>query len=292
MVNSDFDEHSITQAVLDRFANTPDARLKRIIQSLVRHAHDFIRDVELTEEEWLAGIQFLTAAGHITDDKRQEFILLSDTLGISMLVDAINHRLPQGATETTVLGPFYVTPPAFDNGADIAKGQPGTPLFVSGRVESSAGAPLADAQVDVWQSDDEGYYDVQKSDDLSLRARLRADGEGHFSFWTIVPKFYPIPHDGPVGQMLVATKRHPYRPAHVHFMISSQGYEMLVTHLFVEGDRYLDSDAVFGVKESLIVSLVDHDAGSAAPGGVVTGPWKSLDHTFGLKPAAGSKATR
>ena len=259
------------------------------MQSLVRHAHDFVREVELTQDEWFAAIMFLTRTGQMSDDKRQEFILLSDTLGISMLVDAINHRQPAGATETTVLGPFYVqNPPVRPHGADITAGLHGTPLFVSGSVASPDGKSLAGAAVDVWQSDDDGFYDVQKpGDDPSLRARLITDAQGRFSFWTIAPKFYPIPHDGPVGDMLKATKRHPYRPAHIHFMIAHEGYDTLVTHLFVDGDPYLDSDAVFGVKQSLIVDLTDETG--PAPGKPLTGGWKSLDHKFGLKPKDVSK---
>jgi hydroxyquinol 1,2-dioxygenase len=284
MPTRDFNERSITQAVVDRFANTPDPRLKRIITSLVRHAHDFVRDVELTQDEWLYAIQFLTRTGHMCDDKRQEFILLSDTLGISMLVDAINHRQPAGATETTVLGPFYVqNPPVKPMGADITAGLNGTPLHVTGTVKSADGRVLGGARIDVWQSDDDGFYDVQKdSDDPSLRARFIADKDGRFAFWTIAPKFYPIPYDGPVGDMLKATERHPYRPAHIHFMIAHAGYDTLVTHLFDDSDPYLDSDAVFGVKQSLIVHL--EDGSGPAPGRPDLTHWKRIDHTFGLKP--------
>jgi hydroxyquinol 1,2-dioxygenase len=284
MATRDFDEHSITEAVVARFADTPDPRLKQIVTSLVRHAHDFVRDVELTEAEWLAAVQFLTRTGQICSETRQEFILLSDTLGISMLVDAVNHRQPQGATETTVLGPFYVQdPPAMPTGTNISAGLAGTPLFVSGTVTAAAGRALPGSIVDVWHSDDDGFYDVQKgSDGPQLRARFVADAAGRFSFWTIVPAFYPIPYDGPVGDMLKATRRHPYRPAHIHFMIAHEGFETLVTHLFMAEDPYLDSDAVFGVKQSLIVTPVDEVG--PRPGRSDDGPWKSLTHTFGLKP--------
>lgn len=282
----DFNEHSITDAVVERFADTPDPRLRQILTSLVRHAHDFVRDVEPTQDEWLFAIQFLTRVGQMCDDKRQEFILLSDTLGISMLVDAINHRQPAGATETTVLGPFYVQhPPVRPMGADISAGLHGTPLYITGRVAAADGTPLGGAFVDVWQSDNDGFYDVQKpGDDPQLRARFIADAEGRFALWTLVPKYYPIPDDGPVGEMLKATRRHPYRPAHVHFMIGHPGFETLVTHLFVDGDPYLDSDAVFGVKQSLIVDL-DEGTGPA-PGRPELVEWKKLDHRFGLKPAS------
>jgi hydroxyquinol 1,2-dioxygenase len=248
-----------------------------------------VRDVDLSMDEWMAAIQFLTRTGQISDDKRQEFILLSDTLGISMLVDAINHRMPQGATETTVLGPFYVqNPPELASGADISGDERGTPMHVTAEVAAPDGTPLADATVDVWQSDEDGFYDVQKPglDHADLRARFRTDARGRVSFWTIVPKFYPIPDDGPVGDMLAATARHPYRPAHIHFMIAAPGYETLVTHLFIEDDPYLDSDAVFGVKQSLIVSPIERAPGQAPENRLIEEPWKSLTHHFGLKPQA------
>ncbi|HWJ86747.1 MAG TPA: intradiol ring-cleavage dioxygenase [Pelagibacterium sp.] len=285
----DFNEETITDAVVDRFDGTENPRLRQIMQALVRHAHAFVREVELTQEEWLAAIGFLTRTGHITDDKRQEFILLSDTLGISMLVDAINHRMPDGATETTVLGPFYVdNPPVQPADADISGGETGTPLYVTATVSAPDGTPLAGAQVDVWQSDEDGYYDVQKpGDDPNLRARFIADEDGRISFWSIVPKYYPIPADGPVGDMLEATGRHPYRPAHIHFMIAHEGYETLVTHLFMEGDPYLDSDAVFGVKQSLIVAPQAQTGPAPAAANKPQGSaWMRLDHRFGLKPTA------
>ncbi len=246
----DFNEHTITQAVVDRFAETPDPRLKAILTSLVRHMHDFVRDVDLTFEEWQAGIAFLTRTGQTCDQHRQEFILLSDTLGVSMLVDAINHRMPEGATETTVLGPFYVEEaPERPNGADIAGPLEGTPLLVTGSVASADGRPLAGAAVDVWHADDDGAYDVQQLDalgGLAGRAQFRTDRQGRFHFWTVMPAWYPIPADGPVGEMLNATSRHPNRPAHVHFMIAAPGHETLITHVFAANSPWLDSDAVFG----------------------------------------------
>jgi hydroxyquinol 1,2-dioxygenase len=280
----DFNETNITQAVIDRFADTPDPRLKAIMTSLVRHLHDFVRDVELSFEEWSAAINFLTRTGQMCDDKRQEFILLSDTLGVSMLVDAINHHMPEGATETTVLGPFYVVDaPELASGADIARGQPGERLYVEGSVSSSDGRPLANAIVEVWQSDDDGYYDVQRPEleEATLRARFRTDETGRFSFWSIMPAFYPIPSDGPVGEMLAATKRHPNRPAHIHFMIAAEGHETLITHIFVADSPYLDSDAVFGVKNSLIAAFTHGVPGEASDGS--PGPWRHLSYHFGLK---------
>jgi hydroxyquinol 1,2-dioxygenase len=286
-----FDEFTITDAVLDRVGNAADPRIREISEALVRHLHAFVREIQPTQEEWQQGIAFLTRTGHICDDKRQEFILLSDTLGVSMLVDAINHRLPAGATETTVLGPFYVQePPERALGADISEGMKGEPLFVSGSVSGSDGKPLVNAAVDVWHSDDDGYYDVQQLDalgGLAMRARFRTDAQGRFHFWTIKPAAYPIPHDGPVGQMLAAQGRHPWRPAHVHFMIDAPGHECLVTHVFVAGDQYLDSDVVFGVKDSLIRDFVEHPAGEAPDGRSLDRPHARLHYDFCLKPKTG-----
>lgn len=285
----DFDERSITQAVVERFENTPDPRLKEVMQGLVRHLHGFVREVEPSFDEWLAAIDFLTRTGQMCTDKRQEFILLSDTLGVSMLVDAINNRMPEGTTPTTVLGPFYVAErPELPDGADISGGLKGEPLYIESAVASADGKRLAGAVVDVWQSDDDGFYDVQRPelDGHVLRGRFRTDAEGRFRLWSITPKFYPIPDDGPVGHMIYATKRHPFRPAHVHFMIAAEGHETLVTHVFVAGDPYLDSDAVFGVKDALIRSFEEHGPGAAPDGRSLATPWRSLRYDFGLKRAA------
>lgn len=254
----DFNETNITDAVLERLSATPDPRLRQVAQSLVRHLHAFVRDVEPSFEEWQAAIGFLTRTGQMCDDKRQEFILLSDTLGVSMLVDALNHRLPEGATPTTVLGPFYVEDaPELPLGAEVAQAMKGERLHVSGQVTSAGGGPIAGALVDIWHSDEDGFYDVQRpaEESASLRARFRTDAEGRFHFWTLLPTSYPVPDDGPVGDLLRATGRHPMRPAHVHFMIAAPGHETLVTHVFVAGDAYLDSDSVFGVKQELIAEF-------------------------------------
>ena len=284
----DLNEHTITQAVLDRIAATPDPRLKAVMSSLVQHLHNFVRDVEPTFEEWQAAIGVLTRTGQTCTGTRQEFILLSDVLGVSMLVDAINHRMPAGATETTVLGPFHVGDVPFQPlGTDIGAGLAGERLYVEGTVASSNGTPLPGAVLEIWQSDDDGFYDVQRPelDGPSLRTRLRADAAGRFHFWTIMPTAYPIPDDGPVGDLLKATKRHPWRPAHLHFMISAAGHEQLVTHIFVAGGDYLDSDAVFGVKGSLIQDFTQHGPGPAPDGTQVDGPWRQLSYGFGLKSA-------
>jgi len=282
----EFSEENLTEAVVERFANTPDPRLKLLVTSLVRHLHAYVRDVEPTFDEWMAAINFLTRTGHTCTDRRQEFILLSDTLGISMLVDAINHRHREGVTETTVLGPFYVeNPPAVPLGSDVTGGLKGDPLYAEGTVCAPDGSPLANAIVDVWQSDADGFYDVQYADrtEAGLRARLRTDANGRFYFWSVMPTAYPIPYDGPVGDMLKATKRHPYRPAHLHFLIAAEGYETLITHLFVDGDQYLDSDAVFGVKKSLVRTYTRQDPGVAPDGRKMAGPWYRLHNDFRLK---------
>ena len=281
-----FNELTITGAVIDRIKNAPDARLKQISTSLIRHLHDFVRDVRLTEAEWGYAIDFLTRTGKICDGNRQEFILLSDTLGVSMLVDAINHASP-GSTESTVLGPFYVqNPPEYPLGADIRGALKGDPLYVHGRVISSDGKPLANAIVDVWHSDKDGYYDVQHLDEtggLAGRARFRTEKDGSYRFWSIKPAAYPIPYDGPVGDMLKAQARHPWRPAHVHFMIEAPDHEKLTTHVFVNGDQYLDSDAVFGVKDSLIANFIRHDGGIAPDGQKLDGPFFTLEYDFALQ---------
>ncbi|UGS38567.1 intradiol ring-cleavage dioxygenase [Capillimicrobium parvum] len=279
----------LTDAVLTSFATSGDARFRRIAESLVRHLHAFAADVQLTEEEWFAGIDFLTRTGHITDDKRQEVVLLSDVLGLSMQVIGINHRHPGGATESTVFGPFFVAgSPAFANGDDIAAGAPGQPCWMQGRVVSTDGTPIPDALIEVWQADEDGFYDVQIADLDAVRGRghLRSADDGRFWFWSVLPEAYPIPDDGPVGDLLKAAGRSPMRPAHVHFKIDAPGYATLITHVFVEGDQYLDTDAVFGVKSSLIAPFERHEGGSATPDGrELDGPWYSMQYDMVLAPA-------
>ncbi|NML17367.1 intradiol ring-cleavage dioxygenase [Azohydromonas caseinilytica] len=250
------DEFSITQAVLGSLEGCKDARLKEVLAALVRHLHDFAREVRLTEAELMQGIDFLTAVGQKCDDKRQEFVLLSDTLGLSMLTVALNHARPAGATQATVFGPFHVEDaPRMEQGDDIAGGAPGEPLDVDVCVCALDGTPIPDAEVDVWQADEQGLYDVQipaLGQQRRARAVMRTDAEGRLRFRSIVPTAYPIPTDGPVGRMLVATGRHPWRPAHVHFMVKAPGYQTLITHVFRDADPYLDSDVVFGVRDSLV----------------------------------------
>ena len=251
----EFTEKSLTEAVVQRVARTPDPRLKKIMTSLIRHLHAFVREVRPTQQEWEAGIEFLTKTGHMCDGKRQEFILVSDTLGVSMLVDFLNYGKHAGATESTVTGPFFVQgAPEIPLGGTIAgPNTPGEPALVSGSVKTSAGKPIAGAVLDVWQASGEGFYDVQQAGGTNLRGKVKADENGKFWFRTVLPVSYPVPTDGPVGRMLKATGRHPMRPGHLHFMIHAPGYKQLITHLFTAGDKYLDSDAVFGVKKSLVV---------------------------------------
>jgi hydroxyquinol 1,2-dioxygenase len=257
-------EQTVTQAVINLISGTPDPRLKSVLTSLITHLHNFARDVKLTEQELLAGISFLTATGKKCDDKRQEFILLSDVLGLSMLTVAINNEKPEGCTESTVFGPFHVEgAPVYENGANIANGAVGEPCLVRGTVKDRNGAPIAGAVLEVWQADAAGNYDVQYPDLETHQARgvLTSQNDGSFEFRTVVAVAYPIPVDGPVGDFLRATERHPWRPAHLHFMIKAKHYQTLVTHVFPNGDRYLDSDAVFGVRQSLVADWVKQPDG-------------------------------
>jgi hydroxyquinol 1,2-dioxygenase len=252
-------DKALTQTARASFERAQSDRLRVVLDSLVRHLHGFITDVELTEREWLEGIEFLTETGQITDEQRQEFILLSDVLGASMLVIGLNHHVGDAATESTVFGPFFVEDaPRFENGDDIANGAPGEICAVAGLVLSTSGEPIPGARVDVWQADDAGLYDVQYADLADARARghLFSNAEGKFWFRTIRPTPYPIPTDGPVGRLLRAAGRSPMRPAHIHFRIVADGYETLTTHVFVADDPFLDTDAVFGVKESLVAPFV------------------------------------
>ncbi len=258
-------QHNITEAVLASFANTPDPRLKEIISSLIKHLHNFARDVKLTEEEWFQGIQYLTATGHKCTGTRQEFILLSDVLGLSMLTIAMNQDKPAGCTEATVFGPFFLEEaPRYELGADVSNGAKGAPCWVEGRILGLDGEAIPNATINVWQADDDGLYDVQYEDLGHSQARgiLKSDAQGRYYFKTIVAEPYPIPTDGPVGVLLNATKRHPWRPAHLHFMVEPPGYQRLITHVFRDKDGYLDSDAVFGVRQSLVADWVQQADGS------------------------------
>jgi hydroxyquinol 1,2-dioxygenase len=262
-------EKQLTANVLASFEGCQDPRLKQVMQALVRHLHAFIGDVRLTEAEWNTAIEFLTAVGHITDDRRQEFILLSDVLGASMQTINVNNEAYGNATEATVFGPFFVDDaPEIANGGDIAGGAHGQPCWVDGTVTDTDGNPVPGARIEVWEADEDGFYDVQYTDDrVAGRAHLFSDPEGNYRFWGLTPTPYPIPHDGPVGKMLEATGRSPMRASHLHFMVTAPGMRTLVTHIFVRGDELLRYDTVFGVKESLVKDFVHQPAGTPTPDG-------------------------
>jgi protocatechuate 3,4-dioxygenase beta subunit len=255
-----FSEEQSEEAVISRMDRSKvDPRLYEVMSSLIKHLHAFIKEAEPTNDEWMAGIKFLTRTGHMSTDWRQEFILLSDTLGVSMLVETINNRKPSGATETTVLGPFYISDaPRYPHGANICLDGKGEPLLVRGKVTDIDGRPIKGALLDVWQANDEGFYDVQQKGtqpDMNLRGIFETGADGSYWFKSVKPRFYPIPDDGPVGQLLAALGRHPFRPAHIHFIVGAGGFRPITTHVFDPDDPYLATDAVFGVKESLIVEF-------------------------------------
>jgi hydroxyquinol 1,2-dioxygenase len=283
---TDFTEEGAADAVIESFAGTPDERLRTILNSLVRHLHAAVREVEPSLAEWEQAIEFLTATGQKCTDVRQEFILLSDVLGISMLVETISERGAAGATQSTVLGPFHMTSsPERELGANIDLVGESQPCVVIGRVVDTDGTPLPGATLDVWQANDHGAYDVQEPDkqpDGNGRGLFTTDAEGRFWFRTIVPSYYPIPTDGPVGELLAATRRHPYRPAHIHFIAAADGHQTLTTHIFVAGSEYIDSDAVFAVKKSLITEFVEVDDPEQAARYQVSNPFRLADVQIAL----------
>jgi hydroxyquinol 1,2-dioxygenase len=291
---SSYNQDKLTQDVVDAFAGTPDARLRVLMTSLVKHIHAFAREVDLTPEEWLAGLKFLDATGRICSDKRPEFILLSDTLGLSMMVVALAQARASGqvqgamaATEATVEGPFFwAGAPELPLGADLAEGVPGEPTFYMGRVTDVNGKPLAGALLDVWSGDGDGKYDVQLSAEPTMKARgrLRTDAEGRYWFWSIRPNYYPVPDDGPVGDMLRATNRNINRPGHIHMMVSADGHVPLTTHIFVAGSPYIDEDVVFGKRDSLVVEFDKHPPGKAVDGREMKQPYHSASFDFRLAP--------
>jgi catechol 1,2-dioxygenase len=278
--------------VVASFADAP-PRLREVMSALAEHLHRFVVDVRLTPEEWRVAIALLTATGHITSEERQEFILWSDALGVSMLVDALEHDLPPGATESTVLGPFYVPDsPLREYGANIASQPAGDPAWVSGRVLTTAGDPIAGAELDVWQNGDNELYAVQDADapEEHLRARFRTRDDGTYGFIGVRPVPYRIPSDGPVGRMLQATGRHPWRPAHIHLIVRARGYRTLTTHIFDSTSEHLDADAVFAVKPSLLRAFVRRSADDpAAPPGIA-GDWYSVENDLVLAAGTGGEA--
>jgi hydroxyquinol 1,2-dioxygenase len=289
----EFDERSITQAVIARLSECDDPRFKRVMTSLITHLHDFVRDVQLTEEEWIGAIRFLSDTGKMCTDQRQEFILLSDTLGVSVLVITLNHPAEHGSVESTVLGPFYWEgAPDLPCGSNLAVGVKGEPAFYSGRVLSADGQPIKGALLDIWSGDGEGNYDMQMPGDVGMKARgrIRTDDQGRYWFRSIKPTFYPVPTDGPVGRMLRKMGRHPYRPGHIHMIVSAPGHAAVTTHLFVAGSDYLDSDAVFGMKESLVTKFTRHEAGKAPTGEHVDTPFYTVEFDFRLRRASAAAA--
>jgi len=274
--------------VLASFEDADDARLRFLAQSLARHLHAFAVEVGLTQREWEEGIRILTETGHITDDRRQEFILWSDTLGLSMLVDALANPLPSGATESTVLGPFYVPgSPLRPYGASIAEKAAGTPAWVHGRVVGVAGEPIRGAELDAWQNGDDRLYAVQRPEgpEDHLRGRFTARDDGSYAFLAVRPVPYTIPADGPVGKMLAATGRHPWRPAHIHMIVRAPGYRTLATHIFDGDSEYLEADAVFAVKPSLLREFVPRSAEDPGRPDAVEGQWFSVENTIVLAPS-------
>jgi len=291
---SSYNQDKLTQDVVDAFGRCSDERLRVLMTSLVKHVHAFAREVDLTPDEWLAGMKFLTATGQISTERRPEFILLSDTLGLSMMVVALAQARASGqvqgamaATEATVEGPFFWPgAPDLPLGADLAEGVPGEPTLYMGRVTDTDGKPLAGALLDVWSGDGDGKYDVQLSDQpvMKARGRLRTDAEGRYWFWSIRPNYYPVPDDGPVGDMLRATARNINRPGHIHMMVSAEGHVPLTTHIFVAGSPFIDEDVVFGKRDSLVVDFEPHPPGRAVDGREMKVPYHSASFDFRLAP--------
>jgi hydroxyquinol 1,2-dioxygenase len=286
-------EENLTDLAVDRWSHIPDARLRQIMTSLVKHLHGWIRDIEPTEAEWMAGIQFLTDTGKLCDEKRQEFILLSDTLGVSMLVDAINHRLSSKATPTTVTGPFHIhDSPEVADGESMSGEAPGIPCFVEGKVTDFEGKPVANAMLDIWQTDGEGMYEAQvETTGAYMRGIYHSNADGTYLVRTVAPIAYTIPMDGTVGSLFKKTDISPYRPAHIHFLLDAPGYHRVITHLFEKGDKYIDTDVVYGVKEPLIVEFQKKKAGDKAPNGeIMNEPFYIVHYDFTLQKLAQAKA--
>ena len=279
-------EDNITDLAVQRWATARDPRTAELITALVRHLHDFAREVRLTEAEWMAAIGWLTRTGQISNEKREEFILASDVLGLSMLVVQMNHRLDPAATPATVLGPFHIDgSPELGVGADMSDGVPGTPLYLHGTVRDLEGSPVAGAVLDVWQADTDGAYESQVPDveEARLRAKYTTREDGSYCVRTIAPKGYTIPMDGPVGELVSRTEISHFRPAHIHFLIDVPGYEPLITHLFQEGAEYLDSDVVFGTKQELVVRFEPREPGATPDGGTSDEPWSEARYDFVLQ---------
>ncbi|HEX2256982.1 MAG TPA: dioxygenase, partial [Afifellaceae bacterium] len=278
-------EENLTDVAVERWGNIPDPRLREVMTALVKHLHAFVREVEPTQPEWFTAIDWLTRTGKLCDDKRQEFILLSDVLGVSMLVDAINNRLPSGATPTTVEGPFHIPDsPERELGANMTEGAPGMPCVVVGQVRDTAGNAIAGVVLDMWQTDGEGLYEAQRGTaEPWMRGVYRSGPDGSYVVRTVAPIGYTIPMDGTVGELMERTDISHMRPAHIHFALSAPGYHPVVTHLFQRGDQYLDTDVVYGVKEPLIVDFQTQRPGKAPNGEEIAEPWYLVEYDFVLK---------
>jgi hydroxyquinol 1,2-dioxygenase len=284
---SNLTEQTLTAAVQQTFDESTDERFRQVFTCLVQHLHDFAREVRLTGDEWFTAMDFLERVGKISTPTRQEFVLLSDILGLSMLLDKINQHAESSTTDSALLGPFYVEGrPNADNGPDISDGVTGTPMFVTGRVVDELGKPVAGVHVDTWHSDGEGFYDVQQTEklhnELAMRARLTTDEDGRFWYRSITPRYYPVPTDGPCGEILRAANRSPMRPQHVHFWFHAEGYQPLITQLFWRDDPYIGRDAVFADQDTLMTDFVRHEPGTAPDGTTVDEPFVTLDWTFAL----------
>ncbi|MGW3996438.1 dioxygenase family protein [Amycolatopsis sp. NPDC004772] len=280
-------EDNITELAAQRWASAHDPRTAEVLAALVRHLHAFAREVRLSEPEWMAAMRWLTETGRISDEKREEFILASDVLGLSMLVVQMNHAFDAKATPATVLGPFHIDgSPEKDFGGDMSDGLPGTPLYITGAVLDLDGTPVTGAVLDVWQADEDGAYESQipDIDEARLRAKYTSRADGTYCVRTIAPKGYSIPMDGPVGALIRGTDISHFRPAHVHFLINAAGYEPLITHLFQEGAQYLDSDVVFGTKQELVVAFEERAPGPTPDGGESEQPWLEARYDFVLQP--------
>ena len=283
-----FTEENSADVVVSKIASTTEPRLAAVMSVIIQHLHAAVKEIEPTQDEWLEAIKFLTETGHKSDDWRQEYILLSDILGVSMLVDSINNRKPSGASESTVLGPFHIPDvPELPMGSNICLDGKGHPMLIKGRILNTNGDPIKGTKIDVWQTNDDGFYDVQQKGiqpDFNLRGVFRTGADGAYTFWGAKPRFYPIPDDGPVGKLLGSLGRHPYRPAHLHYILEADGYEKLVTHIFDPDDKYIHSDAVFGVKESLLAKfdlIEDQDRIKVEE---ADGPFYEVIHDFVLAP--------
>jgi hydroxyquinol 1,2-dioxygenase len=282
-------EENITDLAAERWATARDPRTAELMTALLRHLHDFAREVRLTEAEWMAAMQWLTRTGQISNEKREEFILASDVFGLSMLVVQMNHRLDPAATPATVLGPFHIEgSPELGFGADMSDGLPGDLLYIHGTVRDLDGKPVAGAVLDVWQADTEGLYEVQVADvdEARLRAKYTTREDGSYCVRTIAPLGYTIPMDGPVGDLIAQTEISHFRPAHIHFLLNVPGFEPLITHLFQEGAPYLDSDVVFGTKQELVVAFEQREPGPTPDGGTSAEPWLEARYDFVLQPSS------